>query len=1323
MAKSAFLTRRRLPAILLAAGILGASGGLQAETRYVLPADLPPGMRLGDWLVSQGVYRSPAVLSWQVPGEEAAQRARKERLLAQLASLDTTGGAQGRWRPLLARLEAMPVTGRVILPAADPHLLQVRPGIDPVLAPGQRIVIGEAPPVITLLRADGTLCQLPHRAGAEARHYVEACGLSGAVDEAWVVQADGQVRMVSVADWNAAAQGELAPGAWLWAPPRDAGVPRRLSDALAAFLATQAPASLAASTNAVPPVAEGLPLIARPARDLTISASDWGSIGLLQTPTARLGQAGRVSASVSHVSPYTRYGAMLQPFDWLEAGFLYTDISNILYGSQIAGDQSYKDKQVDVKVRVLRETELLPDLAVGARDIGGTGLFSGEYVVANKRFGDFDISLGLGWGYVGGRGNLKNPLSIFGSKFDTRPPPQVGQGGEFNTGTYFRGPTALFGGVQYHTPWPRWVVKAELDGNNYQQEPYQNNQEQKTPLNVGVVYQGDWADVSFGYERGDKAMLAISLHGRVDQLRAPKFGPPPVPVEVKPLPPAAPVATPTPAVSAGSVANARLAAARQPVASRLHEQTLVDISEQSAWYARRIVASGTRWQVDFDESEGLYLNERIDRAVSVLHRDAPLEVSEFLLRFLNKDVEVAIFRVDRRNWMLAQTRLLPPGERQPDRAMLERAKLPPELQAVAGDAQAGSDMLVRAAKRFDGNLSFGYQQTLGGPDGFLLYSLSGQANATARLWSGAWLAGSVSAQLLTNYGNYKYTAPSQLPRVRTYIGEYMTTSTVTIPYFQFTQMGRVGSDHYVSFYGGLLETMFGGVGAEWLYRPAGSRLAIGLDVNEVRQRSFEQDFSFRDYQVTTSHLTAYWDTGWQDVLAKVSFGRYLAGDTGVTVDLSRVFGNGVKIGAYATKTDASAEQFGEGSFDKGIYLTIPFDAMFTRDLGGKANIVWTPLTRDGGQKLNRQFSLYDMTALRDARALEFAPPPLPNALPYKVPAGAEPGVGKVDVVPITAGLVEQMNTARAKPAVASLPPGSPQPYRLGVTDVLRVLVWGYPEFGNVTSPVALRDEAEPAPQSPDNRVSGRAVDKRGEVYVPLVGPVMAAGLTVPEFRQRLSKALEEYIVDPQVEVDVVAYRSQRVLMAGEVRKPGVVPVTDVPLRVTDALALSGGATPAAALETVSLLRDGQETAIDLQRILEDGDQRQNVLLRDGDQITVPDRQARKVFVMGEVLQPRAQVMRRGTMSLTEVLADAGGPNPLSARAGEVFVMRRGGDGRPNLYQLDASQPTALVLADRFPMAPRDLVFVNATDFTRVSRTIAQLFPVFQSIQSAATIKP
>lgn len=715
----------------------------------------------------------------------------------------------------------------------------------------------------------------------------------------------------------------------------------------------------------------------------------------------------------------------------------------------------------------------------------------------------------------------------------------------------------MFGGIQYHTPWPRWVIKAEIDGNNYHNEPQGNNQTQRTPLNVGVVYQGEWADISAAYERGDTAMFAISLHGRVDQLRAPKFGAPAIPVEVKPLAPAVSEPAPPPAAATPpAVPQAR--PARPPAAPRFQEKTLLDLSEQSAWYARRIARVGERWEVDFDESEGLYMNDRIDRAVTVLHRDAPLEVREFLLRFLNKDVEVAIVRINRREWMLAQTRLLPPGERRPDRQMVQSGSLPPELGGVMSGANSKAHELLREPKRFDANLGFGYQQTLGGPDGFILYSLSAQLNGTARLWSGAWVAGGVAVQLLDNYDKYQYIAPSQLPRVRTYIGDYMTTSTVTMPYLQFTQMGRVGSEHFFSLYGGMLEMMYGGIGAEWLYRPTGSKLAFGFDINEVRQRSFEQDFTFRDYQVTTSHLTAYWDTGWQDLQAKISVGRYLAGDSGVTVDLSRVFGNGVKIGAYATKTDVSAEQYGEGSFDKGIYLTIPFDAMFTRDLGGKANIVWTPLTRDGGQKLNRQFALYEMTALRDARALDFAPPPLPDAIPYKVSAGAEAGVGKVDVVPITAGLVDQMQRWDGAQKQAFPPPQAAAEYRLGSPDVVRVLVWGHPEFSAMTPPPPPSEDPLAPPPIPNNQVSGRPIDARGRIYIPLVGQVAAAGLTVPELRQRLTREIARYVPDPQVEVDVLAYRSQRILVGGEVANPGEVPVSDVPLRVADAVLMAGG---------------------------------------------------------------------------------------------------------------------------------------------------------------------
>jgi hypothetical protein len=159
--------------------------------------------------------------------------------------------------------------------------------------------------------------------------------------------------------------------------------------------------------------------------------------------------------------------------------------------------------------------------------------------------------------------------------------------------------------------------------------------------------------------------------------------------------------------------------------------------------------------------------------------------------------------------------------------------------------------------------------------------------------------------------------------------------------------------------------MYGGVGGEVLYRPFGQRWALGANVNWVRQRGFDQHFGFRDYHVVTGHVTAYVDTGIQHVLAKISYGRYLAGDTGTTIDLSRVFDNGVRMGAYATFTNVSRAQFGEGSFDKGIYITVPFDLMLPRSTQQQSVFLWQPLMRDGGAKLQRDYGLYDMTRGRD----------------------------------------------------------------------------------------------------------------------------------------------------------------------------------------------------------------------------------------------------------------------------------------------------------------------------------------------------------------------
>ena len=285
------------------------------------------------------------------------------------------------------------------------------------------------------------------------------------------------------------------------------------------------------------------------------------------------------------------------------------------------------------------------------------------------------------------------------------------------------------------------------------------------------------------------------------------------------------------------------------------------------------------------------------------------------------------------------------------------------------------------------------------------------------------------------------------------------------------------------------------------------------------------------------------------------------------------------------------------------------------------------------------------------------------------------------------------------------------PYRLGLQDVLRINVFGHPDFLPTFSAVSSTGIASVP--------LGRTINEDGKMFFPLVGTLPAAGLTVPEFRVALTKALTKYIKDPQVDVDVAAFRSQRVFLAGEVKTPMVVPITDIALKITDAIAAAGGATVEADLSTVQLTRGNQSLTVDLNRLYYAGDLAQNLTLQHGDVLTVPDRQARKVFLLGELTTPKSLVLRRGRVSLAEVVTEAGGPNPLSSNAGEVFIMRLDPSGKPLVFQLDASQPVALLLADRFEVQSRDLVYVNPTRVTQVTRILNQYLPF---LQTAASVK-
>lgn len=215
------------------------------------------------------------------------------------------------------------------------------------------------------------------------------------------------------------------------------------------------------------------------------SQSDFGGVGLLQTPTARMAREGELSLNYRDNDQYRYYSASVQLFPWLETTLRYTDVRTRQYSSveAFSGDQTYKDKAFDLKLRLWEESYWLPQVAVGARDIGGTGLFDAEYLVASKAWGSFDFTLGLGWGYLGTSGNVKNPLCSASDKYCYRDN-SYKQAGSIDGSQMFHGPASLFGGVEYQTPWQPLRLKLEYEGNNYQQD-FAGKLEQKVSLTSG----------------------------------------------------------------------------------------------------------------------------------------------------------------------------------------------------------------------------------------------------------------------------------------------------------------------------------------------------------------------------------------------------------------------------------------------------------------------------------------------------------------------------------------------------------------------------------------------------------------------------------------------------------------------------------------------------------------------------------------------------------------------------------------------------------------------------------------------------------------------
>ncbi|MFZ7091050.1 YjbH domain-containing protein [Primorskyibacter sp. 2E233] len=657
----------------------------------------------------------------------------------------------------------------------------------------------------------------------------------------------------------------------------------------------------------------------------------YGVPGLIDMPTAEVDPDATIAATMGQLGDSRRTTLSFQITPRLSGTFRYSGIDNFNHPDSQNG--VYYDRSFDLRYQLLTEGKIRPSVVVGFQDLIGTGLYGGEYIVATKTLAPgLRLTGGVGWGRLGSY----NSFATTG----TRPNVVLGAGGVPTYDRWFRGPVAGFGGVSY-APNANWNFSVEYSSDNYNLESTRGQMSKTSPWNFGIDYRfRSGSQLSLYHANGNEigAQFTLVLNpktfgvaGGIEQAS--------YPIKVRP---------------AGSASDLGWVGNQSVITSANKE--LRSLAAKDGLLVEGLRLEANRATVRLVNPRYGAPSQAIGRTARSMSRTLPASVEEFVIIPVMNGMAMSAVTIRRSDLerlehenadeILARTSITDAYGRLPD---LDPG-LYPKFRWSFGP--------YASVALFDPSNPVGLQGGL-------------RASADWQITPNIVVSGAVKKELGNNRNNKIRRDESNLPRVRTDRGLYTLNGDPAVEFLQVAAYGRPGRNLYSRLTVGYLESMYAGASGEILWKPVNSRLAFGAELNYVLRRDYDQLFGVqsmtttdpvtgikRDIPNVNGHVSAYYSFG-NGFHGQVDVGRYLAGDYGATVSIDREFANGWTIGAYATKTNASFEDFGEGSFDKGLRFTIPIASFLGTPSRKKDTITLQSLSRDGGARLNVQGRLYD----------------------------------------------------------------------------------------------------------------------------------------------------------------------------------------------------------------------------------------------------------------------------------------------------------------------------------------------------------------------------